>query len=314
MIGVFGHKNPDTDAICAAITYATYLQYTGKAATPYALWKANNETLFVLNYRNMSMPEIIDTLPENTKVALVDHNEASQSIDARDSLDIAIVIDHHKVADFNTSSPLYMRLEPVGCTCTVLHNIFREQRYTPSPQIAGLMISAIISDTLYFRSPTTTEDDKNAVAALNEIAVIEDLEKYSLEMFAEKSDLGDMPAAQLLTIDYKVFELNDIKIGYGVMETTNPGYAMNRKEELLNAMKDMKSKDDLAYILFSVIDILNEKNHTFILWEPEAKLVKAVYGSETHNNVADLWERISRKKQLIPPLDEYLQNNSQIAA
>jgi manganese-dependent inorganic pyrophosphatase len=194
----------------------------GEEAHAIVLGEPNLETQFVFEQAGIPLPEVVTSLPAGTEVVLVDHNEASQSIEGRDTLIVDTVIDHHKVADFVTAGPVKMRLEKVGCTCTILAEIFIEHGYTPAPAMALLMISAIVSDTLYYRSPTTTERDKKAVEHLIEIAGITDLETYSMDMFASKSDLGDMPAEDIVTMDYKTFDFYGKTMGIGVLETTNP--------------------------------------------------------------------------------------------
>lgn len=309
MIAVFGHKNPDTDTICSAIVYSQFLNDTGVAAHAYALGKPNNETKFVLAHRHIQAPEIISSLPAESHVVLVDHNQAGQSIDGRDELIIDAVIDHHNVGDFATGYPLMMRLEPVGCACTILHHIFEEKKYTPSKEMAWLMISSILSDTIHFRSPTTTQDDKDAVEALNKLAGITDLASYALDMFTAKGDLGDMPIEEILKLDYKTFDMSGKNIWYGVMETTNPAYGLARKDELLQALQTTKEKDSLDYIFFSIIDIIKEQNYTLVLGDDEAEALSGAFWASTADHVADLWNRMSRKKQMVPQLEEYFQNN-----
>lgn len=189
MYYVFGHTNPDTDAYCAAVAYAQFLNDTGVAATAIALGSPNNETRFVFDTIHTSLPVLQTTLNVGSKIVLVDHNQAGQSIPERHNYDIVSVIDHHNIADFSTASAIYMRVDAVGCTCTILREIFQEQHYRPSATIAHLMLSAIISDTLYFRSPTTTDRDRSAIEALAVLAGVDDVEAYSLQMFAAKSDL-----------------------------------------------------------------------------------------------------------------------------
>lgn len=308
MLAVFWHKNPDTDTICSAIVYSTYLNDTGKEAKAYALGKPNMETIWVLNQWKLSAPEIITTLPEWTRVVLMDHNEASQSIDGRDQLIIDSVIDHHNLGAISTWYPLMMRFEPVGCTCTILHHMFTSANYTPSQTIAWLMISSILSDTLHFRSTTTTQADRDAVEALNTIAQIPDLAAYAQEMFDAKWNLWDMPIEEILKLDYKTFEMSGKKVWCGVMETTNPSYGFARKDELLGALAAAKAHDGLDCILFSIIDIIKEENYTLVLGDEEAKVVQWAFGVATQDHLAPLGRRISRKKQMIPELETYFQS------
>lgn len=202
-----------------------------------------------------------------------------------------------------------MRIEPVGCACTVIYSIFKEKGYTPDATIARLMISAIISDTLYFRSPTTTSFDHQAIEELNKIAHIADLEAYSMEMFNAKSDLGDITVRDLIMMDYKNFDAGNKKFGAGTVETTNPEFALSRKQEILLMLKEIKAEQNLDFILLSVVDILQEKNISLVADENDAHIVKEVFGAETRDGLADLGNKISRKKQIAAPLSQYFMNH-----
>lgn len=305
MVAVFGHTNPDTDAITAALVYARLLTRQGTAAQAYRLGELNFETPFVLKEAGVEAPPLLPELPAGAAVALVDHNESVQSVTKLAELTVTRVVDHHKLGDLTTAAPAYLRFEPVGCTGTILLKLHREAGLSVEPQDAKLMLSAILSDTLHFRSPTTTPDDRDAVAFLAPIAGIADVEAYALAMFAAKSDLGDTPAEQLLKMDYKVFPFGEQQWGVGVIETTNPAYVFGRQAELLAAMAGAKAKDGLSGVLLSVVDILNETNRTLVLGATEAEVLRAAFGAETEGDVADLGGRISRKKQIVPALEKY---------
>lgn len=236
---------------------------------------------------------------------LVDHSEKVQTIDNIHELELIGIVDHHNLGGLTSNKPLFARIEPLACTMSVMYKVFKEHNYTPSQDMAKLMISAIISDTLYFRSPTTTEEDKTIVEELNMIAQIADLEGYSLDMFNAKSDLGDISAEDILTKDFKQFDMNGKRISIGVMETTNPAYALNRKEDILSAMERVKNRDELDFILFSIVDILNEVNTAFVLEGSDQDVIKATFGADTVDNIADLGNRVSRKKQIVPDLQRY---------
>lgn len=305
MIFVAGHKNPDTDAIVSAICYSDFLNNTGAEASPIKLGEPNNEAKFVIDYWKASMPETKTSLPENTDIALVDHNEASQSLDNIQDLNITSIVDHHKF-NLQTDTPLEIFARPLGSTATILAGLYNMANFEINKQTAGLMISAIISDTLYFRSPTTTEEDKIMCSKLNEIAQITDLEAYSLEMFNAKSDLGDISAEELVKMDYKEFSFNGKKVGIGVMETTNPNYAINRIDEIQESIEQIKSKDNLDHLVFSVIDILNEKNTTIVSNPEDKKVISEAFSAqEIESNTLDLENRVSRKKQIVPTLEQY---------
>lgn len=309
MLHVFGHTNPDTDAISAALVYANLLSRQGVAAQAFRLGELNFETQFVLKELGLEAPPLLPELPAGAAVALVDHNESAQSTANLAQLDVQRVVDHHKLGDLTTAAPPYLRFEPVGCTGTILLKLHREANLSVEPREAKLMLSAILSDTLHFRSPTTTPEDREAAAFLAPIAGIQNVEEYALAMFAAKSDLGNTPADTLLKMDYKVFPFGDPvkphQWGIGVIETTNPGYVFGRQAELLAAMDTAKANDDLNGVLLSVVDILNGTNRTLVLSATEEKVLQEVFGVSTHGQVADLGQRISRKKQIVPALEQY---------
>lgn len=314
MLPVFGHLNPDTDAIASALVYARLLSRQGIAAQAYRLGDLNFETPFVLERAGVEAPPPLPALDAGTAVALVDHNESAQSAPNLADLRVTRVVDHHKLGDLTTVQPAFLRFEPVGCTATLLLKLHREARLSVEQTDAWLMLSAVLSDTLHFRSPTTTPDDREAVAFLAPIAGVRDVTAYALEMFAAKSDLGDTSAAELLKMDYKVFPFGDAvtpqRWGLGVIETTNPAYVFGRQAELLAAMQAARAADRLDGVLLGVVDILNETNRMLVPGEAEAAVVRAAFGVPTVADVADLGDRISRKKQLVPALERHFERLS----
>ncbi len=304
---VFGHTKPDTDSILSAILYSNFLNKKNETSKAIKLGEINNETKFVLERFGLDIPETIEGLEENAKIVLVDHNESIQSIKGVENMEIEMIIDHHRF-DLRTEKPVNIRAEKLGSTCSILYKILKEQDYEISKKEAGLIISGIISDTLFFRSPTTTDEDKKIVEELNKIAEIENLEKYSLEMFNAKSDLGDIEVEKLIKMDYKEFEFKGDKYGIGVIETTNPDYVFERKDEIVNALVDIKKREKLKGILVSVIDILNEHNKTIVADAYEAEILRAVFGGkEVEHNVYSLGPVLSRKKQIVPKLEKHFE-------
>jgi manganese-dependent inorganic pyrophosphatase len=302
---IFGHTKPDTDSILSAILYSNYLNSKGEKSKAIKLGEINNETKFILNKFNVKLPETIKELEKNSKVILVDHNEEKQTISNINELEIDTIIDHHRF-NLKLENPINIRAEKLGSTCSIIYKIFQEQNYDISEEEAGLIISGIVSDTLYFRSPTTTEEDKKIVEELKTKSGIKNIEKYSLEMFNAKSDLGDMEIEKIIKLDYKEFEFGGEKYGIGVIETTNPEYIFKRKKEIVEALSSIKKKENLKGILVSVIDILNEHNKTIVADEHEAEILRAVFdGKEIEHNVYSLGPIISRKKQIIPKLEKH---------
>lgn len=305
---VVWHKNPDTDSFCSSVVYAHYLNEiheNTEFALPVSLGKANKETEFVFKQVGMNLPTIQEELPEWAEIILVDHNEAAQSIDNRGRYVIDEVVDHHKIADFETSWPVAMRFEKVWCTCTVLAEMFLDKVYVPDRPIAVLMIAAIISDTLYFRSQTTTQRDKDAVQWLNEIWQIDDLEKFSLEMFDAKSDIEEFSEEELVEMDFKIYDLSGQNMWVWVLETTNPDFVLDRKEDIIDAIHDVKDKHGLKQLMFCVVDILNEHTIAFVVSDTEKEIIEWAFWVAVMDGFADLGNRVSRKKTMIPPIADW---------
>ncbi len=302
-IKVVWHKIPDTDCTLSAIIMADYLTKKWYKATPYIQGKLNKETEFVLNKLWIQIPEITTSFPAWTNVCLVDHNEEFQTLDNLNELNVEYVVDHHKV-NFSCPNPLYMRFEPICSTCSIIYKMYKEAWFEINPKIADLMLTWILSDSLMFKSATTTKEDTIITEKLFEISNIEDMEKYAMEMFDAKSDLWNISVEDLIKYDYKVFETNWKKIWIWTLETTNPNYALWRKEEIIKWLKEIKEKDWLSFIMLSIVDIIKEQNTTIILDE-DASVIKEVFNTKIENNLADLWNRLSRKKQVMPQLTEY---------
>src|SRR5699024_2397521 len=209
---VFGHKNPDTDTICSALVYADLKQQLGIDAEPVRLGNVNKETAFALEKANVDAPRFIEAIdPDVKEVILVDHNESQQSADNIADVKIIEVIDHHRIANFETSDPLYFRAEPVGCTATILTKIFREKAVEISKTNAILLLSAIISDTLLFKSPTCTSEDENIAKELAEIADV-DVQTYGLDLLKAGTDLNDKSVRELISMDAKEFKMGGANV------------------------------------------------------------------------------------------------------
>jgi manganese-dependent inorganic pyrophosphatase len=299
---IIGHKNPDTDATVSSLIYSDFLTKKNIKNTVIKLGNLNNETKFLLKKFNITEPATILELPKNSEIILMDHNETKQSINARERYKIWQIIDHHKF-DFSTKEPLYIRSEPIGSSCSIVAKMFFEENFKLNQTQATLLISAIISDTLYFRSPTTTQEDHEITEKLNKIAKIEDLETWSLELFAAKSDLGDIPAKKLIQTDYKPFDFNGKKFAIGVMETTSPEYGLKRKTEIVEALQTIKKEDQLDGIFLSIIDILNEKNTTIFADDFTKETLIKAFDAKINGNLAELGNILSRKKQIVPKLE-----------
>ena len=309
MYHIVWHKNPDTDAILSALVAKEYFLAMGQEAEAYRLGELNKETEFVLKNIGVEAPKMVNTLDAGAEVVLVDHNAKSQAIDGLETLKVKCIIDHHSVESLSTSEPIQLRFDPVCSTCSILFLMFAEQDLEIPDHVAKMILAGILSDSLAFRSPTTTEEDREIAEYLAEDLGIADIQSYAKAMFDAKSDLGDMPTRKILELDYKVFSVGEKKFGYGVMETTSPAYAMGRKNEILSDMKALKEETGLHAIFFSVVDILAEKNTTFVAGDVEKNAIKWAFGADTTDFVADLAGRLSRKKELEPALRVYFEKN-----
>ncbi len=309
MYHIVWHKNPDTDAILSALVAKEYFLAMGQNAEAYRLGDLNKETEFVLKNIGVEPPKMITTLDAGSEVVLVDHNVKSQAIDGLDTLKVKCIIDHHSVESLSTSEPIQLRFDPVCSTCSILFLMFAEQDLEIPDHVAKMILAGILSDSLAFRSPTTTEEDREIAEYLAEDLGISDIQAFAKAMFDAKSDLGDMATRKILELDYKVFSVGEKKFGYGVMETTSPAYAMGRKNEIISDMRALKEETGLNAIFFSVVDILAEKNLTFVAGDIEKEALKAAFSADTVDMVADLGGRLSRKKELEPALRAYFEKN-----
>lgn len=299
---IFGHKNPDTDSICSSIVHETLNKKVGWNAKAVRLGNINKETQYVLNYLGIEPPELIEKVEEGQEVILVDHNEFSQSVEGIEKATIRMVTDHHKIANFETSEPLYYTAKPYGCTATILYEEFKQFGFEIEKKEAILMASAIISDTLLLKSPTTTRFDKEALKELGEIAGI-DLEEYGLEMLKAGTDLDDFSAEELINIDAKVFEKEDTKFEIAQVNTVSIEDVLKREDELKAVMNKTIGEKGLSLFVFAITDILNSNSEIIALGE-KTGVIKVAFGKELENDRAFLEGVVSRKKQLLPDIDK----------
>ncbi len=302
---VFGHKNPDTDTITSALVYAYLKQQIGEEVEAVRLGELNNETKFALEKFGFEAPRLIENVKnEAEKVILVDHNEFQQSADGIEEVQITEVIDHHRIANFQTADPLYFRAEPVGCTATILNKLFKENGVEVPANIAGLMLSAIVSDTLLFKSPTCTEQDVKAGAELAEIAGV-DAAEYGLAMLKAGADLSDKSLEDLLSLDAKGFELGAYKATVAQVNAVDIEDVLGRQEELENLLNKNVADNGLDLFFFVVTDILNNDSTAVAVGQVADAAAKA-FGAEIVNGRIALPGVVSRKKQIVPVLTDGL--------
>jgi manganese-dependent inorganic pyrophosphatase len=298
---IFGHKNPDTDTICSAIAYADLKTKLGMDVEPVRLGEVNGETQYALDQFQVSAPRLVETVAnEVNAVILVDHNERQQSANDIDQVRVLEVIDHHRIANFETSDPLYYRAEPVGCTATILNKLYKENGVEIRKEIAGLMLSAIISDSLLFKSPTCTEEDIAAARELAGIAGV-DAESYGLEMLKAGADLSDKSVEQLISLDAKEFQMGDSKVEIAQVNAVDVNDVLSQKAEVEAAVSKIIEAKGLDLFLFVVTDILTNDS-TVLAIGSKADVVEKAYDVKLENQLAVLKGVVSRKKQIVPIL------------
>ncbi|WP_107943354.1 manganese-dependent inorganic pyrophosphatase [Metasolibacillus sp. FSL H7-0170] len=302
---VFGHKNPDTDTITSAIVYAYLKQQLGVEAEAVRLGDINNETKFALEKFGFNAPRFISAVTgEANQVILVDHNEFQQSAEGIEEVQILEVIDHHRVANFQTADPLYFRAEPVGCTATILNKLFKENDVEIPVNIAGLMLSAIVSDTLLFKSPTCTEQDVKAGEELAAIAGV-DVAEYGLAMLKAGADLSDKSLEDLLSLDAKGFDFGNYKAVVAQINAVDIEDVLGRQAELETLLTKNAEENGLDLFFFVVTDILNNDS-TAVAVGHVAEKAAASFGATIVDGRISLPGIVSRKKQIVPVLTEGL--------
>ncbi len=294
---VFGHQKPDTDTICSAIALANLEQALGNEATAYKLGNVNKETAYALNYFGVKEPATLSSVNEDCEVALVDHNEFSQSAQGIEKASIKMIIDHHKVK-FESKDPVFFIAEPIGCTSSIIYKLYKQNDVEITKKLAGMMLSAIISDTLLFKSPTCTEEDKKIATKLAQIAEV-DLTTYGTDMLKAGTDISDFTPFQVINIDSKEFSDKNAKFEISQVNAVDLDSVFSRQSELEDAIqKEIKDKN-LDFYMFAATDILNA-NSKIIAIGNKADTVEKAFGVTLDNNTAMLDNVVSRKKQMLP--------------
>ena len=298
---IFGHKNPDTDSICSSIGHAILDKKKGWETKARRIGKVNKETQYVLDYLKMEAPELIEKVEEGQEVILVDHNEFSQSVDGIEKAKIIAVTDHHPIAGFRTSEAIYYTAKPYGCTATILYEEFKRLHHEIEEKEAVLMASAIISDTLLLKSPTTTKQDEIALKELANIAKI-DIQKYGLEMLKAGTNLDNFSAKELINIDAKEFEKEGIKFEIAQVNTVSIENVLAREKEIKEEIQKNIQEKGLSLFVFAVTDILNSNSEIIALGE-RTNVIKEAFGKELKEDKIFLEGVVSRKKQILPDID-----------
>ncbi|HFZ9677493.1 manganese-dependent inorganic pyrophosphatase [Streptococcus agalactiae] len=302
---VFGHQNPDSDAIGSSVAFA-YLakEALGLDTEAVALGTPNEETAYVLDYFGVQAPRVVESAKAEgvETVILTDHNEFQQSISDIKDVTVYGVVDHHRVANFETANPLYMRLEPVGSASSIVYRMFKENGVSVPKELAGLLLSGLISDTLLLKSPTTHASDIPVAKELAEIAGV-NLEEYGLEMLKAGTNLSSKTAAELIDIDAKTFELNGEAVRVAQVNTVDINDILARQEEIEVAIQEAIVTEGYSDFVLMITDIVNSNSEILALGSNMAK-VEAAFEFTLENNHAFLAGAVSRKKQVVPQLTE----------
>ncbi len=294
---VFGHKSPDTDSVTAAIAYAELMKAKGEDYIPVIQGEANPETALVLERFGFAVPEKM-TDAAGKQVALVDHSDLNQAPDNLSDGEVVAVVDHHKIGDVTTNTPIFFCNMPVGCTGTVLKVLYDLDGVAVDPKVAGLMLAAILSDTVNFKSPTVTDADKKAVAELAVIAGVEDTDGLFMDMLKAKSAVAGVPAMDLLNRDYKDFDMNGKKVGVGQLELASLDQVADMRDDLVKAMEEMKA-DGRHSILLMLTDVVKEGTDLVVLSD-EPELIEKAFEAKLAGNSVWIDGMMSRKKQTVP--------------
>ncbi len=301
MIYVIGHRNPDTDSVCASIALAEFLALKGEDTIPCVNGTINPETNFVLEKFGLETPEKLED-GRGKKVFLVDHTEISQSLDNLEEAEIKGIVDHHKLGDITTTKPLEAWIWPVGSTCTIIKSMYDFLGYKINKGIAGAMLSAILSDTVVFKSSTCTEQDKKAAKELAKIAGIDEIKDFGIELFKVKSDIDNSKADELIQRDYKDYDMNGNKVGISQLELVDIGMADKIRNDLFEELNKLK-EDGRHTVMLLLTDIMKEGSEMLVISDDKA-LIEDSLGEKIKDSKAWLQGTMSRKKQVVPPLEK----------
>ncbi|MCK9187224.1 MAG: manganese-dependent inorganic pyrophosphatase [Candidatus Colwellbacteria bacterium] len=294
-IYVIGHKNPDTDSVVSAIACAKIMDYK-----PAIAGDINKETDFILKKFGVSVPEKLENI-SGKQVFLVDHNENTQIADGWDSAEIVGVLDHHKI-NFSSLAPLFFHAEPLGATSSIIAKLYME-KIRADASLAGILLSGILSDTVVFKSPTTTEDDKKIAEELASIAGIGNIEEFGVEIKKAGADISGRSVSDIVEGDFKEFNMGGKKIGIGQVELPDISVIENIEDDIIALLNKMKeNKYEMA--IMAITDIMNEGSK--LLFSGDKNIIEKAFSVRTENNKTYIKGLMSRKKQLVPPLEKIL--------
>ncbi|HKK86143.1 MAG TPA: manganese-dependent inorganic pyrophosphatase [Roseovarius sp.] len=300
---VFGHKSPDTDSTGSPILWAWYMNdVKGGDAEAVLLGEPNTEAAFMLKKWNLPKPRIISDVDEGQACVIVDTNNPAELPENINNADVQAIIDHHKlVGGLETKGPIDITVRPLACTATIMVDLMGDDATKMPDAMKGAALTCILSDTLEFRSPTTTDHDR---AVANKLAADlgVNVGDYAAEMFAAKSDVSAFSDAELIRMDSKEYEVSGTKFRVSVLETTAPGMVLDRKDSLMASMKDVASEDGVDEVLLFVVDILNEEATLLVPNDVVKTVAEKSFGATVEGDTVVLPGVMSRKKQIIPNL------------
>ncbi len=299
---VFGHSTPDSDSIVGAISLSYLKNQLGEETTPSRQGEINPETSFILKKFGYKAP-LLKTEYAGESVYLIDFMESSQSPKDINEATILGIVDHHKLGDLKTNAPLEMWVRPVGCSNTIVKEMFDHYDIEIPKELAGMMMCAILSDTVIFKSPTCTKEDTKACKELAEIAAISDYKAIGMEMFIVKSDVLNATKRELVLRDFKDFNMGGNKIGVGQLEVVDLAVFDNMKEELFQAMSELKEEGNRHSVLLMLTDIMLEGTQLLVLSD-DAEKIENAFEIKLEDQQIWLPKVMSRKKQIIPFLEK----------
>lgn len=301
---VFGHKKPDTDSIASAISMANLQTRIGDYSESFRLGNINRETEYALKTFGVKTPELLEKVDENSNVIMVDSNEFPQSAEGIENANIKMIVDHHRLS-LQTSNPVFCMVEPVGCTSTILYKLYRQNEVDINPEMAGLMLSAIVSDTLLFKSPTCTEQDKLVASRLSSIVGLS-MYEYGLDLLKAGTNLDGYTPEEIINTDSKPFEKNGIKFVISQINSADVDSVLKQQKELEHAIENEILLNNIDCYVFMITDILEASSKVIVLGNRRDIFEKA-YETKLFNNVADLPGVVSRKKQVLPRILDVIQ-------
>ncbi len=299
---IFGHKSPDTDSTGSPLIWEWFLNHTGTDAAARLLGTPNTEAQFVAQKWGFEMPQIIEDVAEDQDCVIVDTNNPAELPASINAANVTAVIDHHKlVGGLETKNPIDITIRPLACTATIMHDLMGDHAAHMPEGIKGLMLSCILSDTLAFRSPTTTDVDKALAENLATDLGI-NITAYADEMFAAKSDVSAFSDAELIRMDSKEYEVDGVKFRVSVLETTAPSIPLDRKDSLMETYKTVATEDGVDEVLLFVVDIIKEEATLLVPNDRVKSVAEKSFGATVTGDTVVLPGVMSRKKQIIPAL------------